>query len=870
MIDFCAETTSMLRNIIFRIGRILKARIDYFRCPLTVNAWPWPALYMWCALHSHEQRGGRVVDAWVLIWLAAAGGQLHSSQVVAEDLIRHFNIPGQSLNNALIQFAAQAELELIFSADMLREISSAALNGDMSAEQALTRLLHGSGFTYRFIDTDTVTLERSEESKTAGNTAPAITLDAMTVVGSKTGETGAETLTESTLAEARIYAVSHIVSATRTDTPIRQIPQSVHALKRAVLDDQQTINLSESLLNVSGVVPRNVLYSPVIEGTLIRGFRSEQLIDGFTQYYNPGDRESTINIDRIEVLKGSNALLYSGGSGSPVGGVVNLLSKLPRANAFGEAGFRIGSDSFYQPFFDINQPLNDHVLTRITGEYTNARNTVDVIETQRFNINPALTLTDNDKTRFTLQAKLSRWQQPEYQGLPATGSIAGSFRIPRDILLGPDDLPDSHSESAAVWAALEHRIDQIWRLSVKARLARSAFDEKIQTLFGADGFVADRPLLGDATWALINAELFQEQQERSVLGNLLAKFRWGPSENQLLLGADHSELNDAGFVDGDFGPFGLGAGLLDLREPSFGSRYQTPGPGVNNQFIQNLTYGGYVQWQSTWYERLHGLAGLRLSNVAIDFNNTLTGVSARTDTLKWLPRVGAVLDLNPQVSWFVSYSEGMRGQPFVNFVDTPLPEMSRHLETGFKFDVAKQLTGQLALYQIDRSQVAVTDSSDIQRRSVAAGQQRSRGIEADLLWQPLAELSVLANYAHTDARFLDDKAGVPTGNRLAMVPEDSGRIWANYRFSGSEPSGWSVGFGVYLRTGAYLSNNNAFKAGGYHSFDAALAYETRRFKWAATVKNLSDEQFFQPYGYFDGRVATSQGRAAYLTFSMRY
>jgi iron complex outermembrane receptor protein len=870
VIDFCAQTTSMLRNNFFQVGRILRAQITRINYQFASGAWLWPAVYLWYALNARELRANRAgTDTLLLIWLAITCGSLSSGAARAEAIARHFNIPGQSLNNALIQFAAETQLKLIFSADMLRGVVSPNLSGNMSIELALQCLLQNSGFNYRFIDADTVTLEPATVSSKHPTPSP-VTLQALTVFGSQPKQVDPTSWAGKIEELPGSYAVSRIGSATRTDTPPKQIPQSVQAIKRELLDDQQNITVSETLSNVSGVVPRNVLYTPVMEGTLIRGFRSEQLLDGFTQYYNPGDRESTINIQRIEVLKGSNAVLYSGGSGSPVGGVINLLSKLPQAKAFGEAGVKIGSNSFYQPFLDVNQPLTDNIRLRFSGEYTNARRNIDVIETQRFNINPVLVFTDNDKTRLTIQGKLSRWQQPEYQGLPATGSVAGSFRTGRNVFLGPGDLPDSRSESAAVWASLEHRIDRTWQWSLKARLARSEFDEKIQTLFGADGFVADRPLLAGANWGLVNAELFQEQQERSVLGNLLAKFQLGPSENQLLIGADHSELNDAGFVDGDFGLSGLGAGIVDLRSPSFGGAYQTPGPGVNNQFIQNITYGAYAQWQSTLYERLHLLNGLRLSDVAIDFNNTRTGLRALTDTLKWLPRAGAVLDLNSEISWFVSYSEGMRGQPFVNFVDTPLPELFRHLETGFKFDVAEQLSGQLALYQIDRSQVAVTDNSDVLRRSEAAGRQRSRGIEADLLWQPLEGLNLLANYAHTDARFVDDKAGVAIGNRLALVPEDSGRIWANYRLPPGGFGGVSLGFGVYLRTGAYLSNNNDFKTAGYHSFDAALAYETARFKWAATVKNLSDSDYFQPYGYFDGRVAAAQGRAAYLTFSMRY
>ena len=212
----------------------------------------------------------------------------------------------------------------------------------------------------------------------------------------------------------------------------------------------------------------------------------------------------------------------------------------------------------------------------------------------------------------------------------------------------------------------------------------------------------------------------------------------------------------------------------------------------------------------------------------------------------------------------------MRGQPFVNFAGTPQPEETTSLEGGVKFNIARQLTGQIAGYQIDRTNVAVTDNTDKLRRSVAKGQQRSRGIETDLIWQATEGLSILANYAHTDARFTDSLAGVPENNRLLMVPEHSGRLWVNYRFQQAPLQGLSVGGGLYAQSSAYLSNNNTFKADGYHNFDASITYEQQHFKVAATVKNLTNERYFQPYGYFDGRVIPAEGTSAYFTASFKY
>jgi iron complex outermembrane receptor protein len=234
-----------------------------------------------------------------------------------------------------------------------------------------------------------------------------------------------------------------------------------------------------------------------------------------------------------------------------------------------------------------------------------------------------------------------------------------------------------------------------------------------------------------------------------------------------------------------------------------------------------------------------------------------------------LPRAGGVFDLTNEYSLFINYSEGMRGQPFVNFVGAPEPEESTTLEGGLKLNVAHQLTGQIAGYQIERSHVAVADNI-VLGRSKAAGQQRSRGIETDLNWQATDALSILANYAHTDARFTDKLAGVPEGNRLAMVPENSGRLWANYRFQQPLIKGLSIGGGIYAQGEAHLSNNNTFKSDGYHSFDASIAYDHKNFRVATTVKNLSNEHYFQPYGYFGGRVIPSEGTTAYATFSVKF
>lgn len=808
-----------------------------------------------------------------LRWLPLACGVLSYSLSIAgsaDESTKTFALAPQTLNDALVDFAQQAQIELLFSADSVRGLNSQSLNGRMTVEQALQRLLKDSGLDYRFINNHTAAV-LTPKATTAHTEQPSV-MDSLEVTGSRihqASHTASDQYDQdlSLTDDSMTYRVKQTSSATRTDTPLKAVPQSIQVINRQLIDDQQTILLSDALQNVSGVVARSALFSPVIEGTLIRGFRAEQLIDGFTQYYNPGDRESSVNVERVEVLKGANAIFYSGGSGSAVGGVINVVSKLPHAKAAREFGFTAGSYDFYQPRIDINQPINQNALFRVTAEYTVANSHVDVINTQRYNINPALILTNNDTTTFTLQGKISHWQQPEYQGLPATGTIAGSFKIDPKTFIGTPTMPESESDTQAVWAKLEHQLNQRWGLDIRARYSTSKFDEKVQTLFNSNSFTADTPLLPPATWGLANGELFQQQRELSFAANVIGKFDSQQLKNTLLIGGDHSVLHDDGFVEA------AAIGFIDLAQnPQFTTDYRYPGARENNQLMTNTLYGAYLQWQSSIAERLHTLAALRLSGLEIDFADTVGKHFSSTQTLKLLPRTGLVYDLTNSVSAFVGYSEGMRGQPFVNFGGTATPELSTQSEAGFKFDMSSQFSGQVAVYQIDREQVAVPNSSNPNSALfIADGRQRSQGIETDLLWQPFESLKLLGSYAHTNARFIGTVGGIADNNRIAWVPQDAGRLWANYRLPDSLVDGVSVGFGVTLNSGSYIAHDNAFKVSGHHSFDASIAYEQPAFRLALTAKNLSDNDYFQPFQYFGGgyigggRVVPAAGASVFFS-----
>lgn len=679
-------------------------------------------------------------------------------------------------------------------------------------------------------------------------------LDTVQVTGKKVEET--------TAGEVDGYQALTADSATKTRTPLQKIPQSVQVVPKKLMEDQQVQSVGEALKNVSGVVGNDARITPAWESTLVRGFAAEHLQDGSNLNYNAGDRESTVNVERIEVLKGPNAVLYGGSSGTPIGGAVNLVSKMPQSEKFGKVGITIGGNSLVKPSFDINQPLSEKAQLRVTGEYTKSKSQSDVVENENYNINPTLKLIVNDKTTVTLQGKTSRWKGKDYQGLPATGTIAGNFKIDRDMFIGNKDTPDSTSSLDSASVQLQHEMNDHWSFDGKVRVADSDFDEKVQ-LFAGNDAEGNVPDVG-SSWYLLNTNMVQKQKDASINAEVKGKFERENAKTDVVLGVEHSNLDDEGFMDLDITPYFFPPN--DLLNPSFSVPYSDPNTAARwSGVVKNKTSGVYAQAQHSMNDKVHLLGGAKLASVEVD-NDDSIGSDYKTKKTKLLPRAGVVIDLNDKASAFASYSEGLRGVSWGSYTGTPKPQESRQTEAGIKFDLNKKLSGSIAAFQIDRKNTPITQGIT----TIPDGAERSKGTELDVVWQPTPNFSMIGNYANTDAKYTKSTGAIPAGNKVAGVPEHSGRIWGNYTFKEGKAKGVSVGAGVYAQSGVMLTGSNTFKTPAFHTFDAKVGYENKRFETALTVKNLTNEQYFERFNYFGGRVAAGEDRTVYLSTAVKF
>lgn len=684
-------------------------------------------------------------------------------------------------------------------------------------------------------------------------------------------ETEAETgpaVTRTTAGAVQGYRALTAVSATKTETPIEKIPQGIQVIPRSLIDDQTSISIDEAARNVSGVTGTLRLQAPAYDSGKIRGFFSEQRLDGMPTTYSPGHRDGTANIERIEVLKGP-AVVYGGGLGTPVGGTLNVVSKMPFDTAATEIGATVGTDSYYRPYFDINQPLaaDGSVLFRITGEYLDAASFVDHIETEAFAINPTLTLAPSRHTTLTIQGRASRWEQPEYQGLPATGTVAGDFRLDRSLFVGSSDAPDSMSTLHGVTVTLDHAVSDRIDTTVKARWTRSELTEIGQLLVGADGFQANVPLIGPSTWFLSNAFLDQDQDEFAIAGDLRFRSSGAWHDSTLVVGADWSRIaGSAGiFLDAVLG----GAGFVDLTDPVFAPFVRPPklaATAAINEHEVHVAQGLYVQLQTTLADRLHLLGGLRLADVAVEMTDYIDGSRESVRETRLLPRIGALVDLVDGLSAYASYSEGLTSYAIVGQRGLPAPERSAQREVGLKFDLGGGLSGTAALFQVDRIDTPIGYDLAL----VGTSDERARGAELDVIWQPNANWSVLGSYAYIDARILRAAAIAAPGARRIGVPEHSGRLWINHTFDAAALKGWSAGVGLYAASGQAVDLANQFFTDTYMTVDAKLAYTTGDFTITGSAKNLLDETYFISHFYLGGRVAPGDPRAFYLTVSRSY
>ncbi|MEQ0777815.1 TonB-dependent siderophore receptor [Paraburkholderia tropica] len=674
----------------------------------------------------------------------------------------------------------------------------------------------------------------------AGSGAEAPALPVIRITGSRYRFTESDTALE-----------SH--TATRTDTALIEVAQSVQVIPRNLIEEQDARTLASALVNVSGVIPSQPEENGFV-GNIVRGFPAEIYMDGLPMYGMSATNSpaSLVGVEQIDVLKGPASTLYGGGIGSPLGGLINIQSERPSSEAGGYVAMRTGSYGTVNPYFDLTGPLTSAINARIAGEYQSNGSWIDKVKGDRWSVKPSVSFQLDPKTVLLVQGQFNHTSQLEYSGLPAAQALAG--QLDRYAFPGaPIGQPRTTIDNQLATAELQHTFNDNLKLTVSGRYYHSSMPE-----YGSFVYPGAYPpdVATPTTYPILPLNMQTSAWEATFDANLLAKVNALGGRHELLVGVDYDHTD----FSSDMGFSGVPVGSLNLSQPVYNLGYGSLAPLSLTQTDRYQTIAAYIQDQAT-YGRLHLTGSLRYTQ--LNFRET---EEATNETYHHVsPRVGASFDVAPGVAVYAAYATAFRAAFGYVGLTPPQPETSRNIEAGVKLALERVgLSGTIAAFEQTRNNVATPDP-DNPLYSIQTGQQRARGFETDLVWEPVPAFSLLVNYAYTNAKVTQDNS-IPVGDTLARVPKNSGRVAFRYRVTNGIAQGLSFGAGVTAYSARELTLPNTVSVPGYAVFDAQLAYTFDRYTIALSGVNLTNRRVYEPYEYLSFPVVMPiQPRSVYLT-----
>jgi iron complex outermembrane recepter protein len=631
-------------------------------------------------------------------------------------------------------------------------------------------------------------------------------------------------------AENDNYYIPEASSATRTDTPIRDIPQSIQVIPQEILKDQQVNRLDEALSNVSGTTFGGTFGNTSLNFN-VRGFENAPvLLDGFRQFgtFDNGASETT-NLERVEVLKGPASILY--GEVQP-GGVINLVSKQPLAQPAYQAELQLGNREFVEPSIDFSAPLTEDgkVRYRLNALYHHDDGFVDF--DQNFNrafIAPIVSWQIGDNTDLTFQLQYTDEKAPLENGLVASGNgIVENVPYNRNIS-EPDDFTEKQRLNLGY--DLEHRFSKNWKIRNAFRYSNRNLEDfsALPFEFNENTGIITRFLGSRVT----------DIQNYSLQTNVVGKFTTGAIAHTLLTGIDLNRTDEAEETKVDFTPQ-----PLNIFDPVYDQIIEANFdqiPASPNTDTQTDRLGIYLQDQVAFTKQIKLLAGLRYDTVEKNIidNSDQSKTTQNDDAVT--PRVGMVYQPIPELSLYGSYSQSFTpSEEGTTINGDPLePETGEGFEFGIKSELLeRKLSATLAYFNITKQNVATPDPIN-PFFSIATGEQKSQGVELDISGEISPGWKVIASYAYIDAEVSEDNL-IPVGNRLYNAPEHGASLWTTYEIQKGKLQGWGFGGGFDFVGEREGDLDNSFQADSYFLTNAAIFYRRDNWRFALNFKNLFD------------------------------
>jgi iron complex outermembrane recepter protein len=631
------------------------------------------------------------------------------------------------------------------------------------------------------------------------------------------------------------------------------LPQSIAVVGQGIIRDQQALRLSDIIRNVNGVYLATTRGSTQ-ESFSARGynFSSSNMFKNGSRV-NAGVMPEVSSLEKVEVLKGSAAILY--GNVAP-GGIVNMVTKQPKFNFGGEVSMRAGSYNLYKPAFDVYGPATKNIAYRINGTYESANSYRDVVKSNRYYVNPSLLFKLGSKTELLLQADyLNHEFTPDF----GIGSLNNTViaNVPRSRFLGVA-WAYAKTQQTTASASVKHQFNDNWKLNFT-----SSYQNYKRDYYSTERIQAD----SNGKWARPLGR--QDNREDYYIGqlDLTGKFKTAGIEHTLLTGIDADRYYTTTYAFNQPAIYDT-INILDLTK--FAQRSDVPAAS-KIKVINTPTkrFGAYVQDLISLSSKLKFLMGVRWSyqeaRPAIT-TNLLTDEKTEGTTKidkAFSPRLGLVYRPVNTTSLFASYANSFSVNSGTDVNGNALhPSVIDQFEVGVKNDFVKgKLSANVTVYRIINNNLAqtarfaadgVTPNNNTTLKELT-GQTTSDGIELDLASHPVKGLDVIAGYSYNYMRYTktpDAKGNYVEGERLVNTPAHTANASVFYVFQNGGFKGLKLGatsfytgdrFGGWNNTIGQAQNYSRLIAvSGFTTLDISAGYTFNKVSLLAKVSNLTN------------------------------
>ena len=650
------------------------------------------------------------------------------------------------------------------------------------------------------------------------------------------------------------YAPAEISTGTKTSMLLRDLPQSVTVINRALIKDQAMQSMSDVTRYVPGVTMgqgEGNRDQPTIRGN---STTADFFIDGVrddSQYFR-----DLYNVERVEALKGSNAMIFGRGGG---GGVINRAMKEAGWDAQRELVLQGGSYRNRRLTADVGQGLTDRFAGRVNAMYENSDHFRDGVVLDRQGIHPTATfISASANTKATLGYENFIDKRTADRGIPSFGGRP--VQTAAEMFFGNPALSYSDARVHSSAAAISHRGGDF---NVRNSTRFTSYDKFYQNVF---------PGAVSADGAQVSISAYNTAHERRNLLNqtdLTYLTRTGPVRHTLLLGAEFGrQVTDNFRETGYFNDAATSESVPVSNPTTFTPITFRQAAGDADNHVTNGLRSFYAQDQISFSDHVQLVAGIRHETFGVRYHNNRTDSTlTRTDAMI-SPRVGLVIKPTDVASLYASYSVSYlpsAGDQFSSLTDVTKalePEQFRNVEMGAKWDVSDRLAVTAAAYRLDRTNTRAPSPVN-PALTVQTGSQRSSGYELGVNGSVTPAWEIAGGFARQKALITSRTASANAGASVPLVPASTLSLWNKYQVA--SPLG--IGLGVVHQTEMYAAIDNAIRLPAFTRVDGALFVRLgAHLRAQMNVENLLNEKYY-PLAHSNNNITPGSPRAVRVSLT---